>query len=208
MAARRFEEKVLRKLHLLDPFGPNSKWLNRTTNKSICNHTPYVRTAWHRQQLSINARSRTVSDATKEKISAANKGRKHSDATKQKIANSNKGKTMSASSIAKGVAARAGQTPYWLGKNRSNETKEKLSASRAGKTYEELYGKDIAKDLKEKRKAQMSKRWIVTHPSGLTECITNLKQFSDAHNLNHARMIDIANGKQKTHRGFICKRET
>lgn len=204
--ARNFEERVLIRLNARDPFGPNSKWLNRTTNKSIYYETPYERTADLREQLRVKAKTRTVSEETRRKLSVIGKGRRHSEETKRKIGDGNRGKVMSPESVAKGIAARKDTTPYWLGKRRSPETSKKLSQYRAGKSYFELYDMDTALLLKEKRKNQMSKDWLITHPSGVVEQISNLKAFSAQHGLNHARMFDVANGRQKTHKGFSCKR--
>jgi hypothetical protein len=204
--ARIFEEKVLTKLNKLDPFGPNSKWLNRTTNKSIYNEHQYIRTPKIRRQLSISAKNRPVTDETRLKLSVSHTGKTHSTETKRKIGEGNKGKIISKESIAKGIASRAGQIPYWLGKHRAIETKEKLSEYRLGKTYRELYGDVTTAILKEKRQRQMSKDWIITHPSGIIEQISNLTGFSEEHGLNYARMLDIANGRQKTHRGYKCSR--
>lgn len=204
--ARKFEERVLIRLNIRDPFGPNSKWLNRTTNKSIYNEKPYERTAEIRERLRVKAKSRPVSEETRRKISEINKGRRHSEETKRKIGDGNRGKIMSPESIAKGVAARKDITPYWLGKNRSLETKKKLSQNRVGKSYFELYDRDTANLLKEKRKKQKSKDWLITYPSSVVEKISNLKEFSLQHKLNYARMYDVAEGRQKTHKGFSCKR--
>lgn len=204
--ARNFEEKVLIRLNARDPFGPDSKWLNRTTNKSIYYAEPYERSDELKEYLRTKAKTRMVSEETRKKLSESGKGRKHSEGTKRKIGEGNKGKVMSPESIAKGIAARRNIKPYWLGKRRSPETNEKVSKHRAGKSYFDLYDNDTALLLKEKRREQMSKNWLITHPSGVVEQISNLKDFSSKNGLNHARMTDVANGRQRTHRGFSCKR--
>lgn len=204
--AQKFEQRVLLRLNKLDKFGPNSKWLNRTTNKSIVFHTPYVRTEEMKRKLSENAKSRTVSKETRQRISNSNRGRKHSEDTKLKIGLGNKGKIMSPESIAKREANRTIVPKPWLGKNRSFETKQKLSEYRKGKSYFELYDIDTAMILKEKRRAQMSKSWIIIHPTGQEELIVNLNEFCQKHDLNPGRMKEVADGRQKFHKGYSCKR--
>ena len=44
------------------------------------------------------------------------------------------------------------QSGYWLNKQRSPETKEKLSKAKLGKSYEEMYGDERAKLIKEKQR--------------------------------------------------------
>lgn len=77
--ARLFESRVLHRLNYIDPFGPKSKWLNRTTNKSIYNPTAYIRTPVIRARLSKLNKGKIVSDDTRKKISLSNTGKKHSE---------------------------------------------------------------------------------------------------------------------------------
>lgn len=91
-------------------------------------------------------------------IANSNLGIKFSDEHKSKISNSHKGKIVSEESKKK-------MSSYWKkyyetheptnkGKTykASEETKEKLSKAFKGKTYEEIYGLEKAKEIKEKRR--------------------------------------------------------
>ena len=49
---------------------------------------------------------------------------------------------------------------YWLGKKRSPETKEKIRNFYLGKTYEEIMGKEKAKQKKEKLSKNHAKYWL------------------------------------------------
>jgi len=202
--ARLFESRVLKHLNYRDPFGSNSKWLNRTTNKSIHNATPYIRTPQQRHELSQRLKNRPLSEERRQKISKANTGKKHSSKTKIKIGLKHKGKTMSAESIAK---MKANRTPakYWLGRQRSDDLKDKLSKHRTGKTMDQLMSPEHVARVRERIQEASSKSWIITYPDGIEKLITNLKKFCRDNNLNPSCMRDIIKGRQKIHRGFSVR---
>ena len=81
------------------------------------------------------------SEEFKRKISLINKGRKLSEETRKKISESHKGK----------IPWNKNKTGLQIAWNKGiptkKETKLKLSKNRKGKTYEELYGKDMAKKM-------------------------------------------------------------
>lgn len=209
--ARLYEEKVLKKLNKLDPFGPNSKWLNRTTNKSICNPVQYERTAEIRQKLrDINLRRGPCSNETREKIRQKAIGRKHSTETKEKIGKGNLGKIMPKEAVDR-IAAKVRE--HWkthihpnIGIPRSQEVKDKLRKHRLGKKFDDLYSPTLAQELKNKIKKRMSKCWIITFPDGSEKTINNLKEFCTDNNLNLSCMADTYKGRQKQHRGFSVRR--
>lgn len=105
--------------------------------------------------------------------------------------------------------------------NPSQETRVKLGNSTRGKTYEEIYGKDKAIELKEKRAEsnknrevslklresltkRNSKKWIVINPDGVRFEIENLKLFCENNNLTTSLMWVTAKGKQTNHKKWKC----
>ncbi len=102
------------------------------------------------------------SDETKRKISKGNKGKHNSPKTEFK-----KGSKVSEKTKLKLIESKTGKNHPMFGKNHSEETREKISLgkrnpsdetrikmskARKGKTYEEIYGKERAKKLKQRQK--------------------------------------------------------
>lgn len=102
----------------------------------------------------VGGLSRPKSEATRQKLSAANRGRKHSVETRRKISAANRGRTLSAESIEKGAAKRRGQkfSPETIlkmsiskmGHSVSAETREKLRLGRLGKPRPKHVGAAVA----------------------------------------------------------------
>jgi len=204
-AARAYETGVLVRLNRRDPFGQNSKWLNRTTNKSIHNAQAYVRTDEMREALRQKKLQNPSSPETCAKISKALTGRKQSPETCAKKSVALKGKKKSKEHIEKALANRT-ESRYWLGKTRSDDTKLKLSIKRKGKTIDQLVAPDKIQGLKEKLSEGSSKEWIIVFPDGHEETIINLKNFCIQNNLTLECMYGIVRGDQKTHKGFSVRR--
>lgn len=82
-----------------------------------------------------------------------------------------------------------GQPSWNKGKHPTAETRHKLSAALQGV-------------------ARAAQQWIVIHPDGTTEPITNMKAFCRDHNLSPGLMTMVSQGKAKHHKGFICTKVT
>lgn len=79
-------------------------------------------------------------------------------------------------------------------KIQSLESRHKRSMSMTGKTY--------SKENRDKR----SNTWNITYPDGHEEIIKNLSDFCKNHGLCNPAMINVANGKLKQHKMFLCER--
>lgn len=108
------------------------------------------------QKMSIKKRGVPLSEEHKKRISQGNKGisKPVSIETRKKISETNK---------RKGIKWKP---QYWgkegynnhpmLGKNHSEKSKKQMSEWRSGKTYEEIYGLEKTRELKDKKR----KNWI------------------------------------------------
>lgn len=87
-----------------------------------------------------------------------------------------------------------------LGRPCKTETREKLSEQRKGKPRPP----EMCARLSEanKGKASWFYAYLVTDPDGNTTEITNLKQFCKEHNLGNGSMVNVANGKRPSHKGW------
>lgn len=147
----------------------------------------------HSAYLSATLKGRVVSDATKEKMSVAAKnktqnpfkGKTHTDDTKLAIGNANRGKKRTLEQRQK-MSENA--------KNISDTTREKLS----------IYKKEHP--LSEDSLNKIRKQYVVTHPDGQIETISNITEFCSQHHLSLPAMRDnVAKGKQEHHKGFRIK---
>ncbi len=51
----------------------------------------------------------------------------------------------------------------------------------------------------------LSKEYIITDVDGNTSNIKGLRKFCSDNNLDHCAMRRVAQGKQKQHKGWLCK---
>lgn len=154
--------------------------------------TGIPKTEEHRKKLSLAASGRIVSDETRKKmgeshigIPSSKKGIPLSEEVKKKLSESMKGKTHSEETKRKIGASK-------IGKPRSQETKDKISAKKTGvkvpecvrqkygdttrgKTYEEIYGVELAAELKEKRR-----QFLKTHNISKSNTLEVKKKISEA----------------------------
>jgi hypothetical protein len=99
----------------------------------------------------------------------------------------------------------------------SEAQKEKLRQANIGKTLSEEHKKKIGranaisrkgvvpwnKGIKHIDKSSFIRReYVVIHPDGHTEKVTNMREFCIAHNLSPSRMCLLANGKGISHKGY------
>lgn len=108
------------------------------------------------------------------------------------------------------------------GSKASIETRQKMSKSQSGinssqygiqrsedvrkRMSEAQKGKKQSEETKAKRTQKLSKNWLIIHPDGEEEIINNLTQFCRDHNLNNGCMSLVANGHNKTHKGYRCQK--
>ena len=64
----------------------------------------------------------------------------------------------------------------------------------------------VSEETRQKRAAAISKRWIVIHPDGKQEEVTNLKKFAREYGLCSRHLARVADGVRGHHKGFKCIR--
>jgi hypothetical protein len=52
----------------------------------------------------------------------------------------------------------------------------------------------------------LAKDWIVTHPDGIQELVSNLNQFCHEHGLHSAKLYAVARGARKAHLNYRVRR--
>ena len=91
-----------------------------------------------------------------------------------------------------------------IGFKHSNKTRKKMSYSqlhRNKSTY-----KPISDNQKKIIVDTNSRKWFIYKPDGDTITIKNLENFCRDNNLNVGCMRSVDKGRQKQHKGYICKR--
>jgi group I intron endonuclease len=116
------------------------------------------------------------SEETREKMRAKKLGRKLTSEHCQKISESNKGRVFTTETREK-ISKKSKGRQTWLGKNLTEEHKEKLS-----KTKE--------------------KTWTVESPTGEVMTIINMRKFCLSNNLHSSAMSRVLHGKQSHHKGW------
>lgn len=94
---------------------------------------------------------------------------------------------------------------------RTPEHSEKIAVQNRGKKHSEEHRRKITESLKrayeEGRRKPPTKpiralTYLVTHPDGTEEVVTNIAQFCRENNLSRACVCNVAKGRQEQHRGF------
>ena len=71
----------------------------------------------------------------------------------------------------------------------------RYAAGQVGSAYKHTQGWKISS----------TKKYIITYPDGHEETITGLAEFCRRQNLHDGHMINVAKGKAKHHKGFLCR---
>lgn len=132
-----------------------------------------------------------ISDETRKKIGLKSKGRKHTEDTKEKIREKRKLQIFS-------DETRKKLSDINRGKQFSEETKEKIRNSmkgkppiNKGKTYEELYGVEKAKELKEKKRlSNLGRKHSDETKKKLSE-INKGKSYEEIYGVNKANEVKV-----------------
>ncbi len=140
---------------------------------------------------------------TKQIISDKNKGNKHTEEWKDDHSDILKGRKYSEDhklNISKSLTGRILSEEHLdnirlskVGKTHSDNTKEKMSKSHKGHNRNK---KGVDNNL--------SKQFVITHPNGHQETIKGLNEYCRQYSLNSSSMVQVAKGKAKQHKGFIC----
>lgn len=108
--------------------------------------------------------------------------------------------------------------------NVTPKSRKKMGDFTRGKTFEEIYGKEKAKEIKlkiaeankkrefsEEQRNKVSDKWAltwkVTNPEGQTFIIKSLTKFCKENNLTLTLMHHVSIGLQTHHKGWKCKKE-
>ena len=172
-------------------------------------------------------------DETKQRISDANSGRIFTEEHRHKISEALQGKNnpmygkpgprkgAKHTQNAKDAISHKNRQYYkthvhpWKGKSHTEESKEKISKSKTGtklnpEHVEKLRAAMTGKTHSEDTKRRMAKshevfHYLITHPDGHTETVTNLREFCQRHNLNQGNMCKVLNhiAGYHQHKGFV-----
>lgn len=115
---------------------------------------------------------------------------------------------------AKIAEAKLGENNPMFGKSHSDERKNRVSELlKENAPWIGKYGADHPKSGKlnsEETKKMMSDShshsWLITHPTGETETVTNLVKFCAEKGLQAANMRGVAYGKCTHHKGYRCSK--
>lgn len=80
------------------------------------------------------------------------------------------------------------------------------SAEHATKIAAALKGKKKTAEHSARMGATKARSYIVIHPSGVEELITNLREFCRTNNLNQSAMCQIALGNLNHHKQYRCRK--
>lgn len=111
--------------------------------------------------------------------------------TRAKISNALKGRKQPLETIKKRVESLRGQ-------RRTIEHKETMRQAALGR---KPHPNTILRSVE-----THSKEFIVISPKGMKMTIKNLRQFCRDNNLDNASMSDVASGKRKQHKGWMCQK--
>lgn len=137
-------------------------------------------------------------------------GKTHTQEVKKKLKEINLGKKQSKETVEK-------RRKTHLGKKRSKKAKENMKSPFKKMSYEERYGKEKAKEIKEKQKIKQTKRFNnkINHPrydhkiyhfihkSGVEEICTQ-GELKKKYGLSYV-ISDIVNRKRKSYKGWYLK---
>jgi len=149
-----------------------------------------IQTPETRAKISISRKGKgAVSSEQRAKLSALRKGQKANAETCAKISAANKGRKLTPEHRAKISTANKR-------KNQTSEHRAKLS----------ILAKNRSPEHRIKLANALSKVWIVISPNDESTTITNLEAFCRENNLSRGSMCKVADGNQRSHKGWKCQR--
>lgn len=125
------------------------------------------------------------------------KDKHHSEISKQKMRQAKIGKKLS-KKHRKNLSSN--NTKYWLGKSRSQITKDKISKIHIGNTYRK--GKKLSTETRNKISEIQYREFKLISPNNIFYEGKNVKGFCKDHNLNAAHIYGVLNGKLKQYKGW------
>jgi group I intron endonuclease len=156
----------------------------------------------HKNNLSKSWKKENhVSPEISKKISESSKGRKMSISTRRKISESNKGKKRTAEQNLNNSLRRKGKTYEELfGEEMAKKLKKEQSERLSGKTLEEVWGEEKARMAKEKMSLNSKKRKIKCSNG---EIYNSIKEAAEKTKNISSNIVAVCKGRQKTSRGLI-----
>jgi group I intron endonuclease len=143
-------------------------------------------------------------------------GRVITDEMRANLSSKLKGRKMSETQYANYITSKANNPNPWIGRRHTDEAKAKISAVQTGRKLSEetksrMSASHVGKAKTDETKARMSAAqahdWIVTHPDGREEAVTNMRQFCIDNNLNAGKMTLVSQGKRLQHKGYKCRKQ-
>jgi hypothetical protein len=87
-----------------------------------------------------------------------------------------------------------------------NQTRGTLTEEHKAAIGRSVKGLKRTQENKENVHKALSRKWIVVHPDGRRQRITNMKEFCRVNGLDPSEMSKVARGKANIHKGFTCRK--
>jgi group I intron endonuclease len=145
-----------------------------------------------------------ISESTRRKMSKAHKGFRHTEEAKLNMSlahNNRKYKPLSEKHKLNLSKAFSGKKNPFYGKSHSKDTKEKMRDNHA-----DFSGINHPQYGMVGKLSANSKEYVVTFPNNTEYKILGLNYFCNKLGLDTASMVHCVSGRQKTHKGFKCRK--
>jgi hypothetical protein len=85
------------------------------------------------------------------------------------------------------------------------KSEEQIKTLRENALIQHKNNPELAKQLSQYNADTKSKTYLITHPSGYTEVITNMRKFCREMDLSQSAMTQVAKGKRSDYKGYKAK---
>lgn len=143
---------------------------------------------------------------SKARMAQSQTGRRHSDEVRQKISKAHTGRKKSPEHIEKMRAAFTGRKASPETRAKLRELRKDTSIELRQKRSEAMKGKKRTPESLAKYFDARAQEFIITDPDGNEYRIKGLGAFCREHGLDQGAMSHVMHGRQKTHKGWRCKR--
>lgn len=140
----------------------------------------------------LNGYGHKLSPEIRKYISEIQIGRKHSEETKRKMSETRMGRQCS-------IETRRKIGDRQRGKQITQEMRDKMSLAHKGKVIPLIQRKKMSE-------SHSKTLWEIISPDGSSIETRNMTDFCKQNNLHAGHMSEVASGKRKTHKGYMCRK--